>query len=359
MKNFFVKLLLFFAASKRKKGKSPFPNKFLVVSTTALGDTLWGTPALKALKHTYPHSSLCVLTSELGEQVLRHNPHIDELFVIKHALFFSLLRHFYSLKKRNFDAILIFHSSQRLILPFCALLGCPQIVATAGLNKDLDFILTSALENKAQHEIERRLDIVKEVGAVVQERELEFFFTGEDEKTTERFLERHGISPSTILIGIHPGAQKMFKQWSADNFIQLGNTLKEELGCKIIITGSQEEAFLVLQIASKISEAIPMAGELSLPAFAVLQKRMALFVTGDTGPMHMAFAMKTPTIALFGPTNPDLCGPHHAKNSIVIQKKKTCSPCLMKKCEDPFCLLQIGVKEVCEKALKLVHSAQI
>ncbi|HSX03972.1 MAG TPA: glycosyltransferase family 9 protein [Rhabdochlamydiaceae bacterium] len=357
MKNLLIKLLLFFKPRPKKgcpKKSCLVPQKFLIVSTTGLGDTLWATPSIRALRETYPHSDISVLTSELGEQVLKNNPHIDELLVIGNPLFFSLACFFFILKKKKFDAIFLFHSSQRLVFPLCALLGAPKIIGTLGLNKDLDCILTHPLENKPQHEIERRLEMVRQVNALSKGQNLEFFTTQEDEKKIERFLESHQIKPSTLLIGLHPGAQNLFKQWHPSRFIQLGLKLKEKWPCKIFVTGSREEAALVAEIASNIPEAIPVAGELSLAAFATLQKKMALFVTNDTGPMHMAFAMKTPTIALFGPTDHELCGPNKATAALTIQKKKTCMPCLRKKCEEPFCLLQIGVNEVYERACELL-----
>lgn len=353
LKNQFIKFILFCFTSKKKR-RVASPKRFLIVSTTGLGDTLWATPSLKALKQSYPYGEISVLTSPLGGQVLENNPHVDFLYILKKPLFFSLLRHLLPLKRRHFDAILIFHTSQRLLLPFCALLNAPQIVGTKGLNKDLDFILTHPLEKKREHEIERRLEIIRQVGAISQDSLLELFPVLEDEKQLACFLQKHGITKQP-LIGLHPGAQKTFKQWPASHFIQLGLKLIEKLGCKIIVTGDAKERALVSYIASHIPGSIPMAGDLSLSALALLQKQMALFITNDTGPMHMALSIKTPTLALFGPTDHELCGPHLAKNGVVIQKKKTCNPCLMKKCEEPFCLFQIGINEVYEKALNLVQ----
>src|SRR5262245_11713716 len=153
MKNLLIRLILFFWPKAKESGLPP--QKFLIVSTTALGDTLWATPAIRALRETYPHATIDLLTSPLGHQVLKNNPHIDALFTIGDPLFLSLFRLFFLLKKKHYDAILIFHSSQRLILPFCALLGAPKIIGTKGLNKGLDFILTHLLDNRPKHEIER------------------------------------------------------------------------------------------------------------------------------------------------------------------------------------------------------------
>ncbi len=327
------------------------PSKFLIVSTTGLGDTLWGTPAIRSLKESFPDCSISVLTSPIGAQVLEHNSHIDELFVLNGSIFLSLLRFFPSLKKHCYDRILIFHTSQRLILPFCALLEAPLVVGTEGINKDLDFLLTKPLKKIHQHEIARRLDIVKAVGARISDYSMEMPIRKDEEDGVNRFLNTHGIPDHIPLVGLHPGAKNTFKQWPPSSFVEVGRRLTQHLGCQIIVSGDRSEALLVLDIASKIPGAIPIAGELNLSTFAALLKRMQVFITNDTGPMHMAFAAKTPTVAIFGPTDPSLCGPFHVKNAHVLNARRCCSPCLKKDCAEAFCLLAVGPNAVYDAAI--------
>src|SRR5262249_33690576 len=147
------------------------------------------------------------------------------------------------------------------------------------------------------------------------------------------------------LIALHPGAKDGFKQWPAAHFVELGNRLVRSLGCRIIVTGTPQEKSLVESISSQIDRAIP-ATDLPLLSAAALIKKMDLMISNDTGPMHIAFATRTPTIGIFAPTDPKLCGPYFVENALTVAKKPTCSPCLKKKCGEPFCLLQIGVQEV-------------
>ena len=327
------------------------PQSFLIVSTTGLGDTLWATPAIRALRQTYPESLISILTSPLGYQVLEHNKNIDEFFVLNSSNLFSLLRYLPALKKRSFDAILFFHASQRFVLPLCALLEAPQIIGTSEINKDLDFLLTKSLNNRHEHEITRRLEIAKEVGVRVGDYSLEMTTGKEELLIIQRLLERHGIPSHIPLVGFHPGAKNTFKQWPPECFIEVGKRLTQHLGCQILVTGDHSEALLILDIASKIPGAIPIAGELNLPSFTALLKKMMVFITNDTGPMHLAFAANTPTVAIFGATDPNKCGPFHVKNATVIATQKTCFPCLKKECAEPFCLLQISPEAVYDAAL--------
>lgn len=329
------------------------PKSFLIISTTGLGDTLWATPALRSLRNRYPDSAISLLTTELGQELLERNKMIDELFVLEAPLLWSAFRLFPLLRKRQFDAILIFHASQRFILPFAALLDVPRIIGTQGQHKDLDFLLTQALENTPQHEIARRLALVQAVGAPPVAIGLEFPLLKTEEQEAQQFLSRQEIPDHLPLVGLHPGAKNAFKQWPPECFIEVGRRLVQHTGCQIIVSGDADEASLVYEIASQIPGAIPLAGELSVGPLAALIKRYALFITNDTGPMHLAFAVKTPTLAIFGPTDPAFCGPWHTQHAEVIARQKTCTPCLRKKCEQPFCLLQIGPDQVYDRAIGL------
>ena len=328
--------------------------KFLIVSTTGLGDTLWGTPAVKALRETYPTSYIALLTSPIGREIFEHNRHVDELFVISDPVLFPLFSHYFQLKKRAFTDVILFHTSQRPILPFVATLGASRIIGTQGLSKGLDHFLTHPISRAYVHEVERRLQLVGQIDAHTQNPSLELFLSGEDERQAELFLAQFQLPANLPKIALHPGAKDRFKQWPPSLFIELGNRLVQELGCQLFITGSAIEKQLVESVAAQIKGAIPVTS-LSLRPFAAFLKQMQLLISNDTGPMHVGFAVNTPTIALFAPTDPKLCGPYSVKNAKVIAKQPTCTPCLKKKCVEPFCLLQISVQEVYDASLKCFY----
>jgi ADP-heptose:LPS heptosyltransferase len=331
--------------------------RFLILSTTGLGDTLWGTPAIRALRECFPTSYIGIVTSPIGKACLQHNRRIDELFVVKDPVFSQLLPLHQKLKKRKITHVLNFHTSQRPILPLSAILGATEIIGTHGINKGLDFLLTQSLDNEEMHEIQRRLDIAAHVGAHTLDSSMELFWSQKDEKIADSFLVDLNIPSYLPLIGLHPGAKDGFKQWPVSHFIELGNLLVHNLGCHLIVTGTPQEKTLVESIVSQI-EGASAATDLPLLATAALIKRMSLMISNDTGPMHLSLAVKTSTIGLFTPTNPNLCGPYLVENAIPIAKKATCVPCLRKKCQDPFCLLQIGVEEVYDSALRIFYQKE-
>jgi ADP-heptose:LPS heptosyltransferase len=347
LKNFLFNLL----TARRKKvyrRQDPDSPRILVVSTTGLGDSLWGTPAVRAIKKHFPNGNLSLLTSQIGQQVYRNNPNIDDIFVIKDPALFSLLNLFPQLKRKQFDTALIFHFSWRPVLPFTYLAGPENIIGTEGINKGLDHLLSHPIKNKPIHEIERRLKIAEVIGVPPSPPEMEFFLTEEENSAALSFLH-----DTPYYVGMHPGSKDRFKQWNPKHFIAIGRRLAKEKNAKILITGDKSESKLATSIAENIPGARSLAGKLPMRVTAALIEKLDLFITNDTGPMHLAFAMGTPTIAVFSPTDPKLCGPYHIPHGKVIQKPRTCHPCIKKQCQVPFCMEQISPEEVWEHCLSV------
>ena len=295
-----------------------------------MGDTLWGTPAIRAIKKNNPNAHLTVLTSPMGKQLLLHNPYIDQLVTIQEP---NLRKKIQLIKA---DVSLIFHISQRVMMPLSYLSNANRIIGSAGINKGLDEILTDCVEKKQEHEIARRLRLVEKMGIPSAGNEMEIFLTKDERKKVAQF-------PRPIL-AIHPGAKDRFKQYPPHLFAKAAKNFRGT----VLITGGKEEVALCEQVAKEIPGSISLAGKLSLRALAALIENVDLFLTNDTGPMHIAFAMKTRTIALFGPTDPNLCGPYDYENATLFRAPPTCTPCLKKKCQEPFCMRQIMPTKIAE-----------
>jgi len=309
----------------KKKGASGI----LAITTTALGDTLWATPALASLRASFPNTYIAILTNPLGEQILRHNPYTNEIFLIDEWK-----------KIPSFSEIVLLHASQRWILPFATTLGAQRIVGTTGINKGLDSLLTDPIDNRHEHEIIRRLQLVERLGAKRVTEKLSYFLQPEEK-----------IAPQKGVIALHPGSKDDFKRWPKEHFIAVSVALQKR-GFNIHITGTKEELPLRQEIAqatgAKLSEDLP------LRKFAAYLDSIDLLISNDTGPVHLACALNKPVIALYSPTDPKLCGPHQAINATALALPPTCFPCLKRSCARPFCLMQIGPEEVVNTALKVL-----
>lgn len=317
--------------------------RILIVTTTGLGDTLWATPAIESLRQSFPRSHIAALTSPIGYDLLKTNPRLDEVFSLKEPVLPKVLGLWKTLYRRKYSTVLIFHASQRLIFPLCSCIGATEVIGTLGESKGLDSLLTKALKRKHEHEILRRLKLVKEIGGTILSEKLSFFPEN-----------RPCPFPRGKYVIFHVGSKDGFKRWPAKNFISLGNALKQKCGLEIIVTGSKVEKPLIDQVVAKIPESkayiIP-----SVHDFAAVLKSTKLLISNDTGPVHLACALKCPVIALYGPTDPKLCGPHTAENAHIFSVAPTCTPCIKRKCKEPFCLRQIGAHQVLEKAISVIE----
>jgi ADP-heptose:LPS heptosyltransferase len=179
-----------------------------------------------------------------------------------------------------------------------------------------------------------------------QKARLRLDLSGEGRRRALRFREARRIAPGLRLVGLHPGAQKSYKCWSVKNFAVLGTLLEEKLACRIVIAGDAREKPLAAELTSRTDRVFSSAGQLSLCETAARIERMEFFIANYTGPMHMSSALRTPTIALFCPTDRVLCGPYQNERYRVISQSKTCFPCGGKEINRPVCPEQMRPKEL-------------
>lgn len=335
------------------KKSSTFPNgdhprKILVVSTTALGDSLWGTPAIRALKNALPDSEIHLLTSEIGREVFLNNRHITGIHLFPKNFGFAYLSLARRLKKMQFDTAVSFHTSQRMALPLVKLIGVGEIHGSKSIQKGLDKLLTHPREWKYEHEIDRRLALCNQVTPIKISDKMELFLLPDEIEVAHNFCKKNGLKKGGYFV-LHSGAANRFKMWPKERFIALGKILQIQFpNTQIVITGTPSEKALVTTISERIEGSIICCGDLSLRPFAAFLENAVCVISNDTGPMHLAKAMATPVVGLFCATDPKLCGPKIDTRSTFVSKPKTCSPCIKKKCFSPLCLGQISPSEVAD-----------
>lgn len=346
--------LVLWGISFLKKIGQPKPNssslkKILVVSTTGVGDTLWSTPALSLLRQKLPHSHISVLTSPLGAQVLKNNPNINELIPIRKSNI-CLLWFYFILKPKQFDTILIFHISDRWLIPFCYLLAPQKLLGFHRHAKVFAPLLSHSYEVGLTHPIMQRISLLESLGISGKDHQIKIFLSESEQKLAQDFLQKYHLSSESLLVGIQPGASQAFKQWPLEHFIELCKKLWNIPHIRIIIFGSKSEMELGEKIREEV-EVIVAAGALSLRGTAALISKMDLFISNDTGPMHLALAQKIPIVSIFSPTPDNLCWPHlEAPWFTKVVKPKTCEVCIGHRCKKPYCMERIHPEEVYEAA---------
>jgi ADP-heptose:LPS heptosyltransferase len=180
----------------------------------------------------------------------------------------------------------------------------------------------------------------------VGEKDFSIAVTPEDKERMGSLLESLGVQPGEIQIVLNAPTRWQSKRWPQAKFAELGDLLASRLGARIILTGGRADLALVEEIASlMLARPVVLAGKTNLKEFCCLMKQVDLMVTCDSGPMHIAAAMRTPTVALFGPTNPLRTGPYGIGHR-VLQQRMDCIPCFKRSCPENRCLREIPAEKV-------------
>ncbi len=330
----------------------------LVVSSTAIGDTLLSTPAIRAVRERYPAARITAHFNAGNMELFENNPHIDGIipYYGGYKKFLKTVREF---RRQNFDLVLIFHGNEPQATPMAYLSGARFIVKFPK-GREFSFLLSNSAEQMSDsslHVIEKRLRLAELAGCGSSARELVLPEREGGEAFVTRLLQEHGVSGENLIIGFQAGASSRGRMWPSRRFIALGKRLVAAgPQVRVVVTGSPGEHALCREIADGIGGgALASAGRVPLKYLPSLVKRFRALITGDTGILHMAVAVGTPTVALFVPSVPEDTGPlYDLQKHIVIHKEIPCNPCSANKCETPSCMELITVDEVFDAVRKFL-----
>ena len=327
--------------------------KVLFVGPSRIGDILFNTPALRHFKKTYPEVRSFYLSSKYAQDVLKYNPHLDGVLAY-HKEAPRLFRWWEKRRVRKqileekFDLVVFFNMGRK-VLPLFEGLSIPWMYPPSPES-------FPALE-EFKHAVEKAFHLVKPLGIEASEPgPMEIFFTEREEGRVDNFLREKGIKEPFAVF--HPGCYRSFAKrfflgsvkrlWPAEYFAKLAEKLWQEKKMAVLISvAGRGEVKLGRQIQRRAKALVELA-PLSILELAALLRRAALMVTGDTGPLHIAACVGTPTVALFGPTPWERTRPFGTGPSVCLFKGLPCSPCRGKgiRCYDNRCMKEISVEEV-------------
>jgi lipopolysaccharide heptosyltransferase II len=330
--------------------------KILIFNVNWLGDVLFSTATIRNIRQNFPDSFIACIIAPRCYPVLEGNPYLDEIIIFdeekEHKGLFGKLKFIGYLKKIKFDTVFLLHRSfSRALITFLA--GIPERIGYSTPKRA--WLLTKKNQPpdaNSLHRIDYYLGVVKSAGLKVEDRHTDFFIADKDLERVDKFLNDHGICEEDFLVGINPAGNWSPKRWPKEYFIELVNRLIKECSAKIIITGGPQDLSLAEEICAAIEgQAIVACGVFNLKQSAVLYRILNLFITADTGPLHIANAIGAKNImAIFGPTHPAITGPVPQGNIIILQKDVGCKiPCYVVNCKDNRCMKAITPEEVMEK----------
>ena len=325
----------------------------LVRGTNWIGDVVMCLPAIAAVRKTFPRSRISVLARPWVAELFHICPDVDKIILFQspgiHDGIAGKFRLARELKSQNFDmAILLQNAVEAAVIARLA-----RIPIRAGYNSDgRGMLLTHSVlrtkEIRKAHQIDYYLGMVKSLGFKSAGRKVNLIPAEQYSTISEEIRARHGIGKRDIVVGMAPGATYgPAKRWFPARFAAVADRLIDDFSAQVILFGSagdRDSAYQVQQNSK--NRLINLAGKTSLKEAISLIVRSNLFISNDSGLMHIAGAMGIPTIGIFGSTNPATTSPV-GERSIIVSKDVSCSPCLKKKCPTDFrCMDLIGVDEV-------------
>jgi ADP-heptose:LPS heptosyltransferase len=200
------------------------------------------------------------------------------------------------------------------------------------------------------HAVDRYLLVAKALGAVGSgEPEFRFRIPQTDYEEVDRLLSRSGVTPGTSWMAMNVSARWPTKRWPAASFAEVADRLQQEgCGAVVMIGGPDERADVAAMSGMMKTPAIDLAGATTVGLLPALLSRASLLITNDSGPMHVAAAVGTPVVALFGPTSAVRTGPYGVGHD-VLTGKVPCSPCFSRTCRNTLpleCLRMVSPEQV-------------
>jgi ADP-heptose:LPS heptosyltransferase len=283
--------------------------RILLLILLPIGDTLFATPAIHALKKRYPQAQVTALVYPTNAGIIRSNADIDELVFWPTRQSWPGLRRvlgmFWKLRRSRFD----------LAVEFCNYAW--SITRISGIKRRTEMNLPhfwwlipgAGREWRKKHAVEHYNNVVERLGIPVEEVQLRLSPTPEEEAKAQSWLDRHRVEPDELLIGIHPGGEGLWgrKQWGPERFAEVASGLHDRLGggVRLVLMGGKDDAPLAAQIAARThAHVINATGQTTLGETAALIKKCALFLGNDSSPLHMAAATGIKVVGIYGPTDP-------------------------------------------------------
>ncbi len=347
--------------------------KILIIRLSAIGDVLRVLPALNSLREYFPEGEIHWLVEDKAAGILKNHPQIDRLIIFhrkklkKELCSFSTLPNAISdlisfiknLSYENYDLVFDFHGVFKSGL-FSGLTFAPQRMGFGvGSSKEGNFLFNTNhcyLPDQKINRVDRNFELLKKYGIKKHSLKAVIPISEESKKFAKSFFREQNLL-GKLVFALYPGSSPVaeFKRWHPQKYIDLCSKLEKKYNSTILLLWGPGEEELIKKIKSALPRSI-VAPPTSLEELASLISISDIFIGGDTGPMHMSWLMGIPTVAIFGPTDPEENCPPSQSRSAYIFPEIDCAPCRKKECKKALCIEAVTVEMVLEKTINLLSS---
>jgi ADP-heptose:LPS heptosyltransferase len=323
--------------------------RILLVSSTALGDAVLSTAAMTAMRQSFPAAHITALIHRDYVQLFRQADFLDAV-IPYHGGWRRFFCTLCALRAARPDLALILHGNEPQATPLAYLAGARFIFKLPNTSR-FAFLLSNREPRRAwadfKHGIEARLDAARLAGARIEGARMRLPVPAAAREQVARFLAAQKVGAGDTVIGLQAGASSRGRMWPVEHFTALARLLlAAHPACRFVITGAPQERARCEEIAKGIGvAAISAAGALPIEALPALVARCAILVTGDTGTLHVAVAVGTPTVALFAVSDPAASGPAYDNDRHLVIARPLPDR-VRSKTDDEGWMAQIGPEEV-------------
>jgi predicted lipopolysaccharide heptosyltransferase III len=355
--------------------------KILLIRLRLIGDVVFTTPAIAAVRAHFPDAHISYLVERAAEPVVRHNPHIDRVMVAERPRGFKRIMYdaqlARSLRRERFDVVVDFHGGPRSAWLTRAT-GAPRRIGYRLPFRHWAYtahVPWSRTLVPPRHSVANQSDLLTPLGISAPlrgETAVEMPEAADAAASVEARLAPAGVDAGCPIVVMHVSAGNPFRRWPAQNFAEVAAGLaRGEFSRRIIITSGPSEsgaadaiAADAQRLAGKHASHIVRCGEFDLSELRALAGRAALFIGGDSGPLHIAATTSVPVVALFGPTLPERSMPWRMADTRAIAIDAgplPCRPCHQRRCEpgDFRCLTRVRPERVLVAAEQLLRNEQL
>jgi 3-deoxy-D-manno-octulosonic-acid transferase/heptosyltransferase-1 len=350
--------------------------KILIVKLSAIGDVIHTLPALTALRRHFPESRIDWLVEEGASDLVEGHKAVSRALVWRRGEFVRRLKTgripsavglfsklLLQLRDTRYDLILDFQALLKSSLWILLAKGRRKVGFGPGMehSEKSYFFLKERIPavSMEMHALDRGLVLLRALGIPDMPVLYDVPIGAADEEAAHQLLTSKGLRPEKPFVAINPVAKWPTKLWTPDRFTELAERLLQK-GFQVGFTGSREDQLLIDDIAQGLGASVlRLDGQTTLRVLAAVYRSASVVVSTDTGPMHLAAAVGTPVVALFGPTAPWRTGPY-GEGHVVLRSGVSCSPCFGRSCkttelEPVACMNRITVEQVVDGVMHLLE----
>ena len=313
------------------------PRNILVIDFGQLGDVVMSLPALRAIRERFPHARITVMVGRPGTEIVDMSGYADALISVDRVGLrdgfkpVSVMRIFQVVKDvrhRQFDFVVDLHSfAETNLLGFFS--GAPKRLFSRRPGRSLDFLANFSPKppvdrnDPDQHLIDRYLDVLLPLGIKESPRVPRLITRAEDDRAIDAILRKAKAETGSPLVGLFPGAGHPGRCWPLEQFAELADFLIRNDAVRPVIFVGPEERHLIQRIRALFPNPCVILEKLSIPQLAAAQARLAVFVSNDTGPVHIAAAVGTPIVVLIDLPRPHAYVPTGASQRLIFSESVT------------------------------------